>query len=223
MKPRRCAILPPMAEVLALRRAAARVGNHRLGNCVLVVTLEPCLMCAGAIREARVRGVVYGARDERAGAVESRLEGLAYADGPAPWHMGGVESGRARNFCAPSSACAGIEVRSARFRTWFSSILEHFAVESICRPGLQGPAHRFHVSAGDWHSRVTAVARGSASLTVSADRLADKESRERNLVPLNSGGIPRQKRSGPFPAVSGHGGVQALLLEAFHEYSPEHP
>ena len=81
------------AEVLALRRAAARVGNHRLGNCVLVVTLEPCLMCAGAIREARVRGVVYGARDERAGAVESRLEGLAYADGPDPWHMGGVESG----------------------------------------------------------------------------------------------------------------------------------
>lgn len=81
------------AEVLALRRAAARIGNHRLGNCVLVATLEPCLMCTGAIREARVRGVVYGACDERAGAVESRLEGLVYADGPAPWHMGGVESG----------------------------------------------------------------------------------------------------------------------------------
>ena len=81
------------AEILALRRAAAYIGNHRLGNCVLVVTLEPCLMCTGAIREARLRGIVYGACDERAGAVESRLEGLAYADGPVPWHMGGVESG----------------------------------------------------------------------------------------------------------------------------------
>lgn len=81
------------AEVLALRRAAARIGNHRLGNCVLVVTLEPCLMCTGAIREARLRGVVYGACDDRAGAVESRLEGLAYASGFIPWHMGGVKSG----------------------------------------------------------------------------------------------------------------------------------
>lgn len=81
------------AEMLALRRAAARIGNHRLGNCVLVVTLEPCLMCTGAIREARLRGVVYGACDDRAGAVESRLEGLAYASGFIPWHMGGVESG----------------------------------------------------------------------------------------------------------------------------------
>ena len=80
------------AEMLALRRAARNVGNHRLGNCVLVVTLEPCLMCAGVIREARVQGVVYGAHDVRAGAVESRLEGLSYADGPSPWHMGGVES-----------------------------------------------------------------------------------------------------------------------------------
>ena len=80
------------AEMLALRRAARNVGNHRLGNCVLVVTLEPCLMCAGVIREARVQGVVYGVHDVRAGAVESRLEGLSYADGPSPWHMGGVES-----------------------------------------------------------------------------------------------------------------------------------
>lgn len=87
------------AEILALRRACARVGNHRLEGCVLVVTLEPCLMCTGAIREARVSGVVYGASDARAGAVSSCLEGLDYAQtGQPPWSYGGVEP----------DACAGL-------------------------------------------------------------------------------------------------------------------
>lgn len=81
------------AEVLALRRAALAVGNHRLGGSILVVTLEPCLMCTGAIREARVSGVVFGASDARAGAVCSCLEGLDYAHtGGAPWSYGGVEA-----------------------------------------------------------------------------------------------------------------------------------
>ena len=81
------------AEVLALRRAAAKVGNHRLGGCVLVVTLEPCLMCTGAIRDSRVSGVVFGASDARAGAVCSCLEGLDYAQtGAQPWNYGGVEA-----------------------------------------------------------------------------------------------------------------------------------
>ncbi|WP_295640624.1 nucleoside deaminase [uncultured Mailhella sp.] len=81
------------AEVLALRRASAAAGNHRLGGCVLVVTLEPCLMCTGAIRESRVSGVVFGASDARAGAVCSCLEGLDYAcTGSAPWSFGGVEA-----------------------------------------------------------------------------------------------------------------------------------
>ncbi len=81
------------AEILALRRACTRTGNHRLGGCVLVVTLEPCLMCTGAIREARVSGVVYGASDARAGAVCSCLEGLDYAHtGAAPWSYGSVEA-----------------------------------------------------------------------------------------------------------------------------------
>lgn len=81
------------AEVLALRRAALAAGNHRLGGCVLVVTLEPCLMCTGAIRESRVSGVVFGASDARAGAVCSCLEGLDYAcTGSAPWSFGGVEA-----------------------------------------------------------------------------------------------------------------------------------
>lgn len=59
------------AEVLALRRAAVAVGSWRLSGCTLVVTLEPCTMCAGALVLARVSRVVYGADDPKAGAVES--------------------------------------------------------------------------------------------------------------------------------------------------------
>jgi tRNA(adenine34) deaminase len=61
------------AEMLALREAAVKVGNHRLSDAVLVVTLEPCLMCLGAMIQARIKGLVFGARDPKAGAVLSRL------------------------------------------------------------------------------------------------------------------------------------------------------
>ncbi|MFF8191368.1 tRNA adenosine(34) deaminase TadA [Streptomyces bobili] len=59
------------AEVLALRRAAARTGEWRLTGCTLVVTLEPCTMCAGALVQSRVDRIVYGARDDKAGAAGS--------------------------------------------------------------------------------------------------------------------------------------------------------
>ncbi len=59
------------AEVVALRSAAAAVGTWRLEGCTLVVTLEPCTMCAGALVLARVARLVYGADDEKAGAVGS--------------------------------------------------------------------------------------------------------------------------------------------------------
>ncbi|MFD3544419.1 tRNA adenosine(34) deaminase TadA [Streptomyces sp. NPDC058655] len=59
------------AEVVALRRAAARLGEWRLPGCTLVVTLEPCVMCAGALVQSRVARVVYGAADEKAGAAGS--------------------------------------------------------------------------------------------------------------------------------------------------------
>lgn len=59
------------AEVLALREAAARLGDWHLEGCTLVVTLEPCVMCAGAILSARVPRVVFGAWDEKAGAAGS--------------------------------------------------------------------------------------------------------------------------------------------------------
>ncbi|HVF28472.1 MAG TPA: tRNA adenosine(34) deaminase TadA [Pyrinomonadaceae bacterium] len=59
------------AEVVALREAARRAGNYRLTGAVMYATIEPCAMCAGALVHARIRRLVYGARDERAGAVES--------------------------------------------------------------------------------------------------------------------------------------------------------
>lgn len=62
------------AEVLALREAASGAGGWRLEGCTLVVTLEPCLMCAGALLAARVSRLVMGAWDEKAGAVGSRWD-----------------------------------------------------------------------------------------------------------------------------------------------------
>lgn len=62
------------AEVLALRRAAASIGSWNLSGCTLVVTLEPCVMCAGAILQARIDRVVFGAWDDKAGAAGSMYD-----------------------------------------------------------------------------------------------------------------------------------------------------
>jgi tRNA(adenine34) deaminase len=64
------------AEIVALRAAARTIGNYRLLDCDLYVTLEPCAMCAGAIIHARLRRLVYGAPDPKAGAAGSVLEVL---------------------------------------------------------------------------------------------------------------------------------------------------
>ncbi len=61
------------AEILALRIAATRVGNYRLTGSTVYSTIEPCAMCAGALVNARVTRLVYGAADERFGAVESKF------------------------------------------------------------------------------------------------------------------------------------------------------
>lgn len=82
------------AEVVALRDAATRLGNYRLDGCTLYVTLEPCLMCCGAMVHARVKEVVYGADEPKTGSVFSRLEALSL-----PYHnhrvlsRGGVLAG----------------------------------------------------------------------------------------------------------------------------------
>jgi len=62
------------AEIVALREAAARTGNHRLPGCTLICTIEPCAMCAGAMVHARIARLVYGAADPKAGAAGSVLD-----------------------------------------------------------------------------------------------------------------------------------------------------
>jgi tRNA(adenine34) deaminase len=62
------------AEILALREAAARNANYRLENATLYCTLEPCVMCAGALVAARIKRVVFGARDLRFGGVRSKFQ-----------------------------------------------------------------------------------------------------------------------------------------------------
>lgn len=64
------------AEIVALREAARTVGNYRLPGAQIFVTLEPCLMCAGACLHARIQTLVFGARDPKTGAVRSLLEVL---------------------------------------------------------------------------------------------------------------------------------------------------
>lgn len=79
------------AEILALRMAGRALGNYRLNGAVLVVTLEPCLMCVGAMAHSRLAGLVYGATDARAGAVASQTEGFALSlHNHSVWHMGGL-------------------------------------------------------------------------------------------------------------------------------------
>jgi tRNA(adenine34) deaminase len=78
------------AEILALREAGASLRNYRLLDCDLFVTVEPCAMCAGAITHARIRRLVYGADDLKAGAVHSTLQVLNH---PKLNHQVGVSSG----------------------------------------------------------------------------------------------------------------------------------
>jgi tRNA(adenine34) deaminase len=83
------------AEIAALREAGRNLGNHRLGDCELFATIEPCAMCAGAAVHARVRRLVYGADDSKAGAIHSILQVVNH---PGLNHQmeirGGVLAGR---------------------------------------------------------------------------------------------------------------------------------
>ncbi|MFY9906200.1 MAG: tRNA adenosine(34) deaminase TadA [Terriglobales bacterium] len=78
------------AEILALREAGRNLGNHRLVDCELFVTIEPCSMCAGAAVHARVRRLVYGADDPKAGAVRSLLQVVNH---PGLNHQMAIRSG----------------------------------------------------------------------------------------------------------------------------------
>jgi tRNA(adenine34) deaminase len=85
------------AEILALRRAARKLGNYRLTGCSLYVTIEPCAMCAGAIVQARLRRVVFGAHDPKAGASGSALSVLNH---PKLNHRVEVRAGVLARDCA---------------------------------------------------------------------------------------------------------------------------
>ncbi|WP_447555304.1 tRNA adenosine(34) deaminase TadA [Vreelandella sp. EE22] len=74
------------AEIRALRQAGLALGNYRLDGCTLYVTLEPCMMCAGAMVHARIRRLVYATAEPRAGMVESKANLLAQ-----PWFNHQVE------------------------------------------------------------------------------------------------------------------------------------
>ena len=78
------------AEILALREAAARRGNYRLTGLTMVVTLEPCAMCAGAISHARIGRLVFGAPDEKGGAV---IHGPRFFEQPTCHSRPDVEGG----------------------------------------------------------------------------------------------------------------------------------
>ena len=84
------------AEIVALRDAARAIGNYRLNDCELYATMEPCVMCAGAITHARIKKLIYGADDPKAGAVRSVMQVL---NAPALNHqvevVSGVLAGRA--------------------------------------------------------------------------------------------------------------------------------
>src|SRR5689334_11195678 len=67
------------AEIVALRSAGSRIGNHRLEGCEMYVIIEPCCMCAGALVQARLKRLVYGASDPKAGAVDSALRVLNHS------------------------------------------------------------------------------------------------------------------------------------------------
>ena len=97
------------AEIVALRDAARHLENYRLGGTTLYVTLEPCLMCAGAILQARIERVVFGAFDEKAGAVGSTANLL---QSPLANHQCRVTAGVLGDECAELLERFFVELRA---------------------------------------------------------------------------------------------------------------
>jgi tRNA(adenine34) deaminase len=85
------------AEIVALREAGVAVGNHRLEDCELFATIEPCAMCAGALVHARLKRLVYGADDPKAGAIHSVMQVLNH---PSLNHRMEVRAGVLAGRCA---------------------------------------------------------------------------------------------------------------------------
>ncbi len=80
------------AEILAIRSAGMYKNTYRLNDCIMIVTLEPCLMCVGAIIHARLKGIVYGAAEKNTGAITSCISGLdLHFHNHTTWHIGGIQ------------------------------------------------------------------------------------------------------------------------------------
>jgi tRNA(adenine34) deaminase len=103
------------AEIRAIRSASEAVGNYRLPGCTLYVTLEPCLMCAGAIMHARIARVVYGAPDAKTGACGSVVD--AFAE-PRLNHHAQVSGGVLADECGALLAGFFAERRRSRRRAF---------------------------------------------------------------------------------------------------------
>jgi tRNA(adenine34) deaminase len=84
------------AEIVALRKAARKIGNYRLYGLTVFVTLEPCPMCLGAILQARLKRLVYGAEDPKAGAVVSQLKFAMNKANHHPEIVGGIRADECR-------------------------------------------------------------------------------------------------------------------------------
>ena len=100
------------AEIVALRAAAARIGNYRLPGATLYVTVEPCMMCVGAIVHARIGTVVFGTAEPKAGALESTQRAHEH---PALNHRLVVVSGILATECRDAMTDFFQKVRSSKF------------------------------------------------------------------------------------------------------------
>ncbi len=114
------------AEILALREAARAIGNYRLTGATLYATVEPCLMCVGAIVHARVATVVYGAADPKGGAVRSLSTRTPCPSTTVSRRSRECWRTSAGRSCRSSSACAGIS-------TWPSPVARAGSGESVPR------------------------------------------------------------------------------------------
>ena len=99
------------AEIVAIRKASEKIGSWRLDNLTLIVTLEPCVMCAGAILQSRIKRLVFGAFDQKAGAVGSVWDLLR---DPRAMHKPEVISGISEDECGQLLKDFFIDKRSFR-------------------------------------------------------------------------------------------------------------
>lgn len=136
------------AEILALRRAAAHLGNYRLPDCEMFVTLEPCVMCAGAMLHARLKRVVFGAADPKTGAAGTVLNVFS---NPSLNHQTQLQSGVLQQACADAlqKFFSAQRQQQAEHRACTASLLRDDALRTPARcfehlPELPGASCMMH-------------------------------------------------------------------------------